>query len=51
MDWRAVSAVVCGLVFAAPQGWAADYPSRAIKLIVPYAAGGPSDVQARMVGD
>ena len=51
MKWRAVSAVVCGLVFAAPQGWAADYPSRPIKLIVPYAAGGPSDVQARMVGD
>ena len=51
MKWRAVSAVVCGLVFAAPQGWAADYPSRPIKLIVPYAAGGPSDVQARMVAD
>jgi tripartite-type tricarboxylate transporter receptor subunit TctC len=51
MNWRAVSAVVCGLVFAAPQGWAADYPSRPIKLIVPYAAGGPSDVQARIIGD
>ena len=51
MKWRAVSAVVCGLVFAAPQGWAADYPSRPIKLIVPYAAGGPSDVQARIVGE
>jgi tripartite-type tricarboxylate transporter receptor subunit TctC len=51
MNWRAVSAVVCGLVFAAPQGWAADYPSRPIRLIVPYAAGGPSDVQARIIGD
>jgi tripartite-type tricarboxylate transporter receptor subunit TctC len=51
MKWRAVSAVVCGLVFAAPQGWAADYPSRPIKLIVPYAAGGPSDVQARIIGE
>jgi len=51
MKWRAVSAVVCGLVFAAPQGRAADYPSRPIKLIVPYAAGGPSDVQARIIGE
>ncbi len=51
MKWRAVSAVVCGLVLAGPQGFASDYPSRPIKLIVPYAAGGPSDVQARIVGD
>ena len=51
MNWRAVSAVVYGLVFATPQGWAADYPSRPIRLIVPYAAGGPSDVQARIIGD
>src|SRR3981189_1810492 len=52
MIWRALAAaLVCGLVLTAPQGRAADYPSRPIKLIVPYAAGGPSDVQARMVGD
>jgi tripartite-type tricarboxylate transporter receptor subunit TctC len=52
MKIRALAAaLVCGLVFAAPQGWSADYPTRAIKLIVPYAAGGPSDVQARMVGE
>ena len=30
---------------------AADYPTRPIKLIVPYAAGGPTDVLGRMVGD
>jgi tripartite-type tricarboxylate transporter receptor subunit TctC len=52
MSWRALAAVlVCGLVLIAPQGWAADYPTRPIRLIVPYAAGGPSDVQARMVGE
>ena len=51
MNWRAWAALVCGLVLAAPQGRAADYPTRPIKLIVPYAAGGPSDVQARMVGE
>src|SRR3981189_934175 len=52
MIWRALAAAfVCGLVLPAPQGRAADYPRRPIKLIVPYAAGGPSDVQARMVGE
>ena len=30
---------------------AADYPSRPIKLVVPYAAGGPTDVLGRLVGE
>jgi tripartite-type tricarboxylate transporter receptor subunit TctC len=51
MNWRAVAALVCGLVVAAPHGRAAEYPTRAIKLIVPYPAGGPTDVLARMVGE
>ena len=51
MNWRAVAALICGAVLAAPQGRAAEYPARAIKLIVPYAAGGPTDVLGRMVGD
>ncbi len=29
----------------------AEFPERAIKLIVPYPAGGPTDVLARRVGD
>jgi len=51
MNWRAIAALVCGLVLTAPQGHAAEYPTRAIKLIVPYAAGGPTDVLGRLVGD
>ena len=51
MNWRILSALACGLVMAAPQGRAAEYPARAIKLIVPYAAGGPTDVLGRMIGD
>jgi tripartite-type tricarboxylate transporter receptor subunit TctC len=51
MNWRAISALVLGLVLAAPQSRAAEYPARPIKLIVPYAAGGPTDVLGRLVGD
>src|SRR5256885_3510212 len=54
MNWRGKAALVFGFVAAlavAPQGQAAEYPTRAIKLIVPYAAGGPTDVLGRMVGE
>ena len=30
---------------------AADYPTRPIKLVVPYSAGGPTDVLGRLVGE
>ena len=41
-------ATVAGAIIAAR---AADYPTRPIKLIVPYPAGGPTDVLGRMVAD
>src|SRR5438445_10442887 len=51
MHWLKLSALVGALVWAAPPAHAADYPVRPIKLIVPYAAGGPTDVLGRMVGE
>ena len=51
MHWLKLSALACSLVWAAPLAHAAEYPVRPIKLIVPYAAGGPTDVLGRMVGD
>lgn len=37
------STLVCGAV------WAADYPSKAIRMIVPYSAGGGADNAARII--
>ena len=48
---RAIAAAVA-LGFAAGSAAAqTDYPQRAITLIVPFAAGGPTDVVARIAGD
>jgi tripartite-type tricarboxylate transporter receptor subunit TctC len=47
--WRTAAAFLT-MVVLAPGAVAQDYPSRAVKIIVPFGAGGPADVYARFVG-
>ena len=45
------------VIFLAPQallvapGRAQDYPTHAVRIIVPFGAGGPADVAARVLGN
>jgi len=43
-------ALFAGLALAGPAG-AADYPSHAVKIIVPFGAGGPTDVYTRAIAE
>ncbi|MGY8668383.1 tripartite tricarboxylate transporter substrate-binding protein, partial [Bradyrhizobium sp. UFLA05-109] len=50
---RFVLALATGLLtlFSAPRGFAQDYPTHAVRIIVPFGAGGPADVAARLIGN
>jgi tripartite-type tricarboxylate transporter receptor subunit TctC len=52
---KILASVITGLAAfafqASPASAQADYPSRPITLIVPFAAGGPTDVISRIVGE
>jgi tripartite-type tricarboxylate transporter receptor subunit TctC len=47
--WLRLSALGCALLAATQPAAAQSFPSRPLTLVVPFAAGGPSDVAGRIV--
>ncbi|HTS40259.1 MAG TPA: tripartite tricarboxylate transporter substrate binding protein [Xanthobacteraceae bacterium] len=43
--------MLCALIAAAPRANAEDYPTRSVKIIVPFPAGGTADAMPRVVAD
>jgi tripartite-type tricarboxylate transporter receptor subunit TctC len=48
---RAATAAIVALALGCAQAWAQPYPNRPITIIVPAAAGGPTDTVARLMGE
>ena len=48
--WLVAAALIAGVIAATAQG-AADYPSSPVKIIVPFAPGGATDVVTRIFAD
>jgi tripartite-type tricarboxylate transporter receptor subunit TctC len=46
-----LAAAACLAMIAAPTAWAQDFPNRAVKIIVPFPAGGTADAVPRLVAD
>ena len=45
--WALIAFVFAATLTEASPSHAADYPTRTIKFVVPYVAGGPTDAQPR----
>src|SRR5262249_602223 len=45
------AALALAVIPATPDAWAQDYPSRAVKIIVPFPAGGTADLMPRIFSD
>jgi tripartite-type tricarboxylate transporter receptor subunit TctC len=49
--WRMLSISFFAAVLLTSSAWAQDYPNRTIRMIVPFGAGGPTDVFTRALGE
>jgi tripartite-type tricarboxylate transporter receptor subunit TctC len=47
----AVAATLLATPVLVTQGFAQDYPSKPVRIVVPFGAGGPADVTARLIGN
>lgn len=50
MRWIAKTIAFLVLLLLAPASWAETYPSKPVRIVIPFPAGGPADVLARLVG-
>jgi len=51
MNRRTLTALALSTAVLAPAAWAQSYPAKPIRLIVPFAPGGTTDIIARVVSD
>ncbi len=48
---KAIFSILTGIAIIASSAlsWSQEFPTRAVRVIVPYSAGGPADIVARML--